>query len=138
MKSSVDLSYIIEGLRPLAVPIDSVVVDPANAMGHPDENREAIQGSLAKYGQRKPIVVNVNGNVIEAGNGTWQAAKALGWAHIAAVFVDDDPTTATGYAIADNRTAQLAAWDWEVLAETLDHIDDPTDVPGVEPGLLPR
>lgn len=133
MQSSDDLSYIIEALRPLAVPIDSVVLDPANAMGHPGENLEAIRGSLAKYGQRKPIVVNRNGNVIEAGNGTWKAAKALGWTHIAAVFVDDDPLTATGYAIADNRTAQLAEWDLETLRRTLDEgFGDPTEVPGID------
>jgi len=33
--------------------------------------------------------------------------------------VDDDPVTATGYAISDNRTAELAEWDDEVLGRLL-------------------
>ena len=116
---SEDLSYITEDLRPLAVEIDSVHLDPANVRLHDDENLAAIKGSLARFGQRKPIVVNRDGNVIEAGNGTWKAAKALGWPKIAAVFVEDDPTTATGYSIADNRTSELARWDYASLSLVL-------------------
>jgi len=114
--SSEDLNYIIEALRPLAVDIDSVQLDPVNVRLHDDENIAAIKGSLARFGQRKPIVVNREGNIIEAGNGTWKAAKALGWPKIAAVFVEDDPTTATGYSIADNRTSELARWDYSSLS----------------------
>lgn len=116
---SEDLSYIVEDLRPLAVDIDSVHLDPANLRLHDAENIAAIRGSLARFGQRKPIVVNREGSIIEAGNGTWKAAKALGWSKIAAVFVEDDPTTATGYAISDNRAAELAEWDNEALARVL-------------------
>ena len=74
---------------------DSVSIDPANLRLHDDENIAAIKGSLARFGQRKPIVVNREGNVIEAGNGTWAAAKSLGWPKIAAVFVEEgDPGVA--------------------------------------------
>lgn len=110
------LSYIVEDLRPLAVDIDAVHLDPANVRLHDGENLSAIKGSLARFGQRKPIVVNRAGNVIEAGNGTWEAAKSLGWPKIAAVFVEDDTTTAVGYSIADNRTAELARWDHASLS----------------------
>jgi ParB-like chromosome segregation protein Spo0J len=116
---SEDLSYIAEDLRPLAVDIDSVHLDPANLRLHDAENVAAIKGSLARFGQRKPIVVNREGSVIEAGNGTWKAAKALDWPKIAAVFVEDDPTTATGYSIADNRAAELARWDYAPLSLVL-------------------
>lgn len=105
---------IVESLRPLAVPIDTVHLDPANARtGHA---LDRIAASLQQYGQRKPIVVNRNeSNKIEAGNGTWQAAKSLGWSHIAVVFVEDDPQTAVGYGIADNRLGDLSTWDAGVL-----------------------
>ena len=113
---------IIEGLRPLATPIEEMHLDPANARtGH---DVERIAASLAQYGQRKPIVVNRSeGGKIEAGNGTWQAARSLGWTHVAAVFVEDDPMTAVGYAIADNRTAELSRWDYETLRTLLESID---------------
>jgi len=36
------------------------------------------------YGQRKPVVVNRRTGIIEAGNGTLEAAVSLGWSHLAA------------------------------------------------------
>jgi len=109
-------------LLPLAMPIEECHLDPANARtGH---NVERIAGSLQQYGQRKPIVVNRSeAGKIEAGNGTWQAAKLLGWTHVAAVAVEDDPSTAVGYAIADNRTSELSQWDYEVLQALIDSLD---------------
>jgi DNA modification methylase len=115
--------YIAEDLRPLAVPIDELNEDPANARLHSQRNLEAIKGSLARYGQRKPVVANRQGNVVEAGNGTLQAARELGWTHLAVVWVDDDALTATGYSIADNRAAELATWDDEALARLLRDLD---------------
>lgn len=117
-----ELLYIAEPLRPLALPIAKIALDPANARLHPDRNLGAIEASLRLYGQRKPIVVRRDGMVVEAGNGTLEAAKRLGWTHVAAVVVDDDPVTATGYAISDNRTAELATWDDEVLGRLLSEL----------------
>ena len=115
----VDLGHIADQLRPLAVPVADLNLDPANARLHPDRNLATIEASLRVYGQRKPLVVRRDGMVVEAGNGTLEAAKRLGWTHVAAVLVDDDPITATGYAIADNRSAELAAWDEEALGRLL-------------------
>ena len=113
---------IIEQLLPLARPIDELQPDPANARTHGPKNLDAIKASLTRYGQRKPIVVRAADMIVEAGNGTLEAAKALGWSEIAAVIVDDDPTTATGYAIADNRTAELAEWDDDALSKLLESV----------------
>lgn len=111
-----DLSHIAESLRPLAVQIDSLHEDPANArVGH-DVAR--IAASLQQYGQRKPIVANrLQNGKIEAGNGTFRAARELGWSHVAVVFVDDDAATAAGYGVADNRVGEFSRWDTEVLRE---------------------
>jgi DNA modification methylase len=57
--------------------------------------------------------------VVRAGNGTLAAAKALGWKEIAVVRSTLAGSEATAYAIADNRTAELAEWDEDALAETL-------------------
>ena len=117
-----DLSHIAEQLRPLAVLCSELLLDPANARRHPEPNLEAIKGSLRVYGQRKPVVVNRRTGTIEAGNGTLQAALALCWSHLAVVYVDDDPTTAAGFSIADNRTAELAEWDREALDKLLSEL----------------
>ena len=115
---------IIEQLKPLARPIGGLMLDPANARKHGAKNLETIKASLKRYGQRKPIVVRAADMIVEAGNGTLEAARALGWDVIAAVIVDDDPTTATGYAIADNRSAELAEWDDDALTALLRSVAD--------------
>ena len=114
---------ISEQLQSLAIQIDSVKPDPRNARKHNDKNIQAIKRSLEAYGQRKPIVVNSRTGIIEAGNGLWTAAKALGWDSIAAVMVEDDPESATGYAIMDNRSAEIAEWDMPTLKDLLEELD---------------
>jgi DNA modification methylase len=118
---------IAEPIRPLAVPCADLVLDPANARRHPEANLEAIKGSLRAYGQRKPVVVNRRTGTVEAGNGTLQAALALGRSYLAVVYVDDDPVTAAGFSIADNRTSELAEWDRDALDRLLAEVktDDP-------------
>jgi hypothetical protein len=118
------MNAIAEPLRALSVPIDSLNLDPANARMHGEKNMAAIKASLAQFGQRKPIVVQRKGMVVRAGNGTVQAAKALGWTEIAAVVIDDDNATAAQFAIADNRTAELAEWDDDILAFELAKYSD--------------
>jgi site-specific DNA-methyltransferase (adenine-specific) len=119
-------AHIAEPLRRLSVPIADLTPDPANARKHGQRNLDAIKASLAAFGQRKPLVVQRQGMIVRAGNGTMQAAKALGWEHIAAVVIDEDSAQAVQFAIADNRTAELAEWDDETLASLLDGMDEPT------------
>jgi len=100
------------------VKIESIQFDPANARRHGEKNLAAIKSSLARFGQQKPIVVDANG-VCRAGNGTLAAAKALGWKEIAIVRSPLSGSEATAYAIADNRSSELAEWDDDVLSQTL-------------------
>ena len=124
-KKKTTLPYIAEDLRSLAVPINTLRADPQNARVHPGRNLDSIVASLERYGQRKPVVVNVlNDMVVEAGNGTLEAAAILGWTHLAIVRVKDEPNTAVGYALADNRTAELAEWNDKVLPDLLRNLPD--------------
>lgn len=94
--------------------------DPKNARKHDDKNLDAIKGSLTQFGQRKPIVISQD-NVIVAGNGTVEAAKRLGWTEIEAVRVPSNWSAdqIKAFALADNRTAELAVWDELVMASQL-------------------
>lgn len=105
------------------VAIDSLTPDPENARTHNARNLDAIKGSLNKFGQRRPLVLF--GNIVIAGNGTLEAAKSLGWERIAVTRVPKSWThdEARAYALADNRTAELAEWDSSVLAEQLLELD---------------
>jgi DNA modification methylase len=98
--------------------IDSITFDPANVRRHGEKNLAAIKASLNRFGQQKPIVVDADG-VVRAGNGTLAAAKAIGWKEIKVVRSTLAGSEATAYAIADNRTAELAEWDDDALAQTL-------------------
>ncbi len=98
--------------------VSDLVADPANVRKHDSRNIEAIKGSLIRFGQQKPIVVDADG-VVVAGNGTLAAAIDLGWNEIATVCTDLAGPAATAYAIADNRTAELAGWDEDALVEQL-------------------
>jgi ParB-like chromosome segregation protein Spo0J len=101
-----------------SVPIDSLSPDPANARKHNSRNLDAIAASLRRFGQQKPIVVDSRG-IVRAGNGQLAAAKSLGWTHINIVRSDLSPSELSAFAIADNRTAELAQWDVEVLNQLL-------------------
>ncbi len=105
-------------LRGLVVPIGSVQPDPANVRTHGPRNIETIKASLLRFGQQKPIVVDADG-VVVAGNGTLVAARGLGWNHIAVVESELVGADRIAYAIADNRTAELAEWDDSALADQL-------------------
>lgn len=110
------------------VPVSALVPDPANVRTHDEKNLDAIRRSLEAFGQRKPIVVARGNNdelVVIAGNGTLEAAKSLGWESLAVTEVprDWDADRARAYAIADNRTAELADWDKVELANALVDLD---------------
>lgn len=100
------------------VAIKDLVFDPANARKHTIKNLDSIKGSLARFGQQKPIVVGAN-NVVIAGNGTLEAARDLGWEFLDAVRTELVGPDAIAFALADNRTAELAEWDYSVLGDTL-------------------
>lgn len=110
-------------MKPKKVKIGDLVLDPANARKHSPRNIKAIAASLQRFGQQKPIVVDKS-NVVRAGNGQLQAAMELGWDEIEVVVTTLTGAEATAYAIADNRTAELAEWDDPVLKATLEALAD--------------
>jgi len=104
------------------VSCESLTFDPHNVREHDQRNVDAIKASLSRFGQQKPIVVDAEGVVI-AGNGTLGAARLLGWDEIDIVRTHLSGAEAVAYAVADNRTAELADWDEAALALVLDQLD---------------
>lgn len=103
--------------------IAGLSADPGNVRRHSVRNLEAITASLRRFGQQKPIVVDAH-NVVRAGNGTLEAARKLGWKEIAVVRTALAGADAVAYAIADNRTAELARWDTDSLSGQLAAMDE--------------
>jgi len=104
------------------IAVADLSLDPSNVRKHSRRNLDAIKASLRKFGQQKPIVVDANGIVL-AGNGALTAAKELGWTEIQIVRTDLEGVEATAFAIADNRTAELAEWE-DSLNDVLKSLQD--------------
>lgn len=118
-KAEPKLDYIHPLLRQFAVPVGDLNLDPENARRHGERNVSAIATSMADHKQLIPIVVQEQGMVVRSGNGRLMAARNLGWTHIAALVVDKENVDAVAFALADNRTAELATWDMDQLAANL-------------------
>ena len=110
------LEYIAEGLRGLALKIDTLTPDPDNTVTHDAKSVQAIKRSLERFGQDQPLVVQEEGLIVRKGNGRLAAAMELGWTHIAAVVVAEDNLAAVARSIADNRSGEFRTWDYTKLA----------------------
>jgi len=76
---------------------------------------DAVAASLTEFGFRQPIVVDADG-VIVCGHTRWKAAQKLGLAKVPVhVATDLTPEQIRAYRIADNKTGELAEWDFEIL-----------------------
>jgi len=122
-KPAGELDHIAADLRPLAVSIDQLTADPQNARTHDETNVAAIAASLTEFGQLKPIVVNRLNSQVVAGNGTLAAAVQIGWKHLAVVWVEQNEASHRAYSISDNRTAELADWNLDLLVVQLAQIE---------------
>ena len=111
--------------------------DPANARKHNDRNIDAIIASLRRFGQQKPIVIDKT-NIVRAGNGTLEAARRLGWDTIDCVTTALQGSDAIAYAIADNRTAELAEWDEDTLAAQLNGLLTESEEIALAAGFTPE
>lgn len=105
------------------IKISDLSFDPANARKHGEKNLASITGSLRRFGQQKPIVID-DKNIVVAGNGTLEAAKALGWKEIDVVRTKLGGIDKTAFALADNRTSELAEWDKDSLGSLLSGLVD--------------
>jgi DNA modification methylase len=95
-------------------PIEQVVPYPGNPRQN-DEAVDAVAASLREFGFRQPIVVDVEG-VIIVGHTRYKAALKLGLAKVPVhVATDMTPAQVKAYRIADNQTASIAEWNYELL-----------------------
>jgi len=108
--------------------IDTVKVEDLhpyakNTRIHGKRNLDAIKKSLDAFGQTKPIVVRRETMEILCGNGTYEAAVALGWKEIQCHIIDIDEERAKALMIADNRTSDLSENDEKNLLDILQNMD---------------
>ena len=89
-----------------------------------DKAVEAVARSIREFGFRQPIVVDKDG-VIVVGHTRYKAALKLGLKQVPVhVAADLTPQQARAYRLADNRTAEAAEWDVDLLPIELGELRD--------------
>lgn len=96
--------------------------DPDNTRVHDLHNIDVIKGSLKKFGQYRPFVVQKDGMIIRIGNGMYQAMKDLGWEEADCEIKDLTDEEATTLSILDNKASDLSYFDDNVLFSQLKKI----------------
>lgn len=116
------------------IDLASIELDPENAREHDETNMEAITKSLRRFGAGRSVVLD-GSNVVRAGNGTIEAARAAGFdkliviepekgALVAVKRADWSEQEAKGYGVADNRASELAKWNLPGLQSIIDSMPE--------------
>jgi len=92
---------------------------PRNARTHSRKQIKQIKASIEEFGFTNPILIDENDQIM-AGHGRVEAAKLLGLAEIPTVQIGHlSAAQKKAYILADNRLAELAGWDKEILTVEL-------------------
>lgn len=89
-----------------------------------DKAVETLANSIREFGFRQPIIVDEH-NVIICGHTRLKAAKKLGLKKVPCVVATGlTPKQVKAYRLADNKTAEKAEWDMDLLDKELAGLDD--------------
>ena len=84
-----------------------------------DDAVEAVAESIKQFGFKVPIIIDREG-IIVAGHTRRKAAVTLGLDTVPCIIADDlTPEQIQAFRLADNKTAELAEWDFEALEKEL-------------------
>jgi hypothetical protein len=111
------------GERPVAGSAHTEMVDlrtlrPArrNARTHSKKQIRQIADSMLRFGVINPLIVDEQGRIV-AGHGRFTAAEQLGVRQLPVIRISHlTETEIRAYMLADNRLAEKAGWDRELLA----------------------
>ncbi len=91
---------------------------------HNESAIDAVASSIKEFGWKQPLVID-KGNVIVVGHTRWLAAKKLGLNEVPCLIASDlTDDQIAAYRLADNKTNELATWDFEKLKTELESISD--------------
>lgn len=100
-------------------PLDELKANPRNARRHGERQIELLAANVKKFGFIGAIIVDEEG-VILAGHARFEAARRTGLRVIPTIRVTHlSPELKRAFVLADNRLAELAEWDEELLADEL-------------------
>lgn len=80
---------------------------------------DAVAESIRQFGFKVPIIIDSN-NIIVAGHTRLKAARRLGLVSVPCVVADDlTEEQIKAFRLSDNKTGELAEWDFEALEKEL-------------------
>lgn len=92
---------------------------------NPRDNEEAVEyvaNSIREFGFKVPIVIDEN-NIIVAGHTRLKASKVLGIEEVPVIVAKDlTDEQVKAFRLADNKTNELADWDYSLLQLELDEL----------------
>lgn len=95
----------------------------ANNPRNNDAAVDAVASSIKQFGFKVPIVIDKD-NVIVAGHTRLKAAEKLGLDKVPCIIADDlTEEQIKAFRLADNKTAELAEWDFNALAKEIADLD---------------
>lgn len=104
--------------------IDRLTAYSRNARTHSRKQIRQIADSIQRFGFANPVLIGDDGQII-AGHGRVAAAKLLGWKEVPALRLSHlSAAEKQAYVIADNKLAEKAGWDREILALELQALID--------------
>ena len=87
-----------------------------------DRAVEAVAKSIEQFGFKVPIVIDAD-NVIVCGHTRYKAAQKLHLESVPCIVADDlTPAQVKAFRLVDNKTAELAIWDFEKLTAELNSL----------------
>jgi 16S rRNA G966 N2-methylase RsmD len=99
-----------------------------NPRKHPERQIDQLKRSITEFGFVRPVLLDASDGII-AGHGSTLAAIELGMTDIPTVRVDHlSPEQIRAYVIADNKLAENAGWDRELLALELKELSISFDI----------
>ena len=106
------------------VSIDKLIPYVNNARTHSPEQINKLRSSLREFGFVNPVIIDQNYNVV-AGHGRLMAAREEGFTEVPCVLVDYlTDAQRKAYILADNRYAEDAGWDEEMLRVEIEALQE--------------
>jgi ParB-like chromosome segregation protein Spo0J len=104
--------------------VDKLIPWARNPRTHSDAQVAQIAASIAEFGFNNPILVDTKAGII-AGHGCLLAARKLGLTEVPVIVLDHlTEAQKRAYVIADNKLAENAGWDDEMLRVEIEALQD--------------
>lgn len=128
--ATAELSAVSRRLGPIEYqPIASLTAYEKNPRRHTEKQLVKLMASIREFGFALPVLVDVERTII-AGHARVEAARRLNIAEVPVLVASDwSKAQVWAYRLADNRLAELASWDEELLAIELSALIELDEVP---------